>query len=160
MISRFLFTLKRRIFTFLCKTKWTIKTINSKFWNLKASSLGSCVSEWQSKARGPNIPKLRYRTNSILLILNSGLLEAERMNKSYDAAKIENIYARLCLYFYTASSLFFLADYWFIQDIKSFWGLLWGKISFPVELQPVWCSRLFSRLLIHPLAVWKWERWT
>ena len=39
-----------------------------------------------------------------------------------------------------------------------FWGLVWVKISFPVELQSVELSSVFF-LLIRQLAVWKKEKW-
>ena len=45
---------------------------------------------------------LQISTWSVLI---SGLLESGRMSKSYCGAEINNIYERLCLYFYPVGSL-------------------------------------------------------
>ena len=50
-------------------------------------------------ARDINVPKFTLQ-NRIWLILILELLEAKRVNKTYDGAEIKNIYERLCLYFY------------------------------------------------------------
>ena len=54
----------------------------------------------------------RSLLNSIWSIFISGLLEAEKINKSYGGAEIKKVYENLCLYFYPIGSLSFLADIW------------------------------------------------
>ena len=99
--------------------------------------------------------------NSIWLILISGLLEAERMNKSYGGVEIkstcENI--RLHLLF---RRIFVLFGSWtrskiYLQIFQNIWSLVWVNISFPIELQPVQLPTVFWVLFVRPLAVWKRE---
>ena len=63
------------------------------------------------------------------------------------------IYERLWLYFYSATSLSFLADEGrkskkYLQLFQMILGLVWLRIMLPVKLQPVYFSRVFCVILI------------
>ena len=63
------------------------------------------------------------------------------------------IYERLWLYFYSATSLSFLADEGrkskkYLQVFQMILGLVWLRIMLPVKLQPVYNFRVFCVILI------------
>lgn len=87
-----------------------------KLFEITASSLVSCVTTWQLKARNLNITKFTLQ-NSIWLILILRLSEAKWVNKSFGGAETKNTYEPLSLYFYPLS---FLADEPDLRHIYNF----------------------------------------